>query len=162
MVSAAEHPVATCTAVPFSFRGGVIGQMMKGAPLEEGEKVELAGVACLVGRLFGYPSDLRLTDRRLSLVVPRQFWRNRLITIPAGALLEVTVVGSIPGISRGPWIRLRYRTENGDDTIDLRPDGECIANEPDEIGNEVIEEFTLDAGEFAEVLRTWLNAHPAR
>ena len=152
MAGKPHRPVAMQTTAPYSLWGPG-EELKKGAPLEEGETVELAGhVSCRTGWFVGRPCFLRLTDRRLTLVVHYALQSDRLITIPAGVLLEVAPAGT--------WIRLRYRSESGDDGITVPVPGGEGAHELDgDDSEEDAEDIGLDTQRLAEALAAWINAH---
>ena len=81
-------------------------------PLDDGENVELSDhLQCATGWLTRRPCFLRVTNCRLVFVVHYASKPDRLIAIPSDALLEVSLLGG--------WIRLRYRTARGDDSITI-------------------------------------------
>jgi hypothetical protein len=104
-----EELLATRTTAPYVF-WGLKAELEKGAPLESGETVVLAGqVRCSAGSFLRRPCFVRLTQRRLTIVVHYALQPDRLITIPWGAPFEAAPVSG--------GVRLRYRTTKGDQSI---------------------------------------------
>jgi hypothetical protein len=146
-----EQPVATQTTAPYAF-WGLEHELKKGAPLEEGESVLLADqIQCRTSWLIRRPCFIRLTDRRLVFVLHYAFQPDRLICIPAGALLEVTLVEN--------WIKLCYRSQDELAIITVRSPRLHGAYEPDDDSFDADDEdFGPDTRGLAVALSSWMSA----
>lgn len=110
-MAAGSLPVAHRSKLPYRFMG-TQAEVDAGLHLAEGERVLAEGsVRCRTGPVLQRPGFLRLTDQRLAIGTHFALQPDRLLEIPAGALLETS--------HRGRWARLVFRTEGGDGAVEL-------------------------------------------
>jgi hypothetical protein len=110
-MAAGTLPLAHRSKLPYRFNG-TQAEIDAGLPLAEGERVLAEGsVRCRTGPVLERPGFLRVTNQRLAVGAHFALQPDRLLEIPAGALLESS--------HRGRWARLVYRTPGGDGAVEL-------------------------------------------
>jgi hypothetical protein len=122
----------------FAFAGAG-EELLRTVPLADGEPVLLSGGMRL--RAFGLPRPvvLRLTPRRLSVLLHYALQPDRVVELPRAAVLGVDVV-------RGA-VRITWRGDDGDRHLRLTSGGA-----------RVLLARALDADTVAEVLADWLDS----